>query len=75
VWLAGDVHEAQVRADEESVRAERSVRLRDRADHLQPRRQAVPVRQLGHGPRAAQVHRALRATREPDQLRHRRGEK
>ena len=71
-WLynAGDVHEAEVRSNEESVRAERTVWLWDRFDNLQPRRQAVPVRQLRHGTHPTQVHRALRAARKQKQLRH-----
>ena len=71
--VAGDVHEAQVRADEEGVRAERAVRLRDRAHHLHEQQQAVPVRQLRHGQGAAQVHRVQRHRRQSDQQGHPRG--
>ncbi|XP_061603557.1 uncharacterized protein LOC133465125 isoform X1 [Phyllopteryx taeniolatus] len=66
-----DLHQAQVWPDEEGVRAERAVRLRDRAHRLQQHRQALPVRQHRHGQGAAQVHRVQRAAREPDQRRHR----
>jgi hypothetical protein len=38
----GDLHEAQVRPDEEGVRAERAVRLRDPPHHLQLEQQALP---------------------------------
>lgn len=69
----GDVHQAEVRSDEEGVRAECPVRLRDRPHHLQPLQQAVPVRQHRHGQGPAQVHRVQRAAREPDQCRHHRG--
>ena len=71
----GDVHQAEVRADEEGVRAKRALWLRDRAHHLQPLQQAVPVRQHGHGQGAAQVHGVQRAAREPDELGHRGGER
>ena len=72
--FAGDVQQAQVRRDEEGVRAERAVRLRDRAHHLQQQQQALPVRQHRHGQGAAQVHRVQRAAREPHQQGHRRGQ-
>lgn len=69
----GDVHQEEVRPDEEGVRAERPVRLRDRPHHLQPLQQAVPVRQHRHGQGPAQVHGVQRAAREPDQRGHHRG--
>lgn len=57
VPYAGDIHQAQVRSDEESLRAVGAVRLRDRFDHLQQLQQAVPVRLHRHGQSAAQIHR------------------
>ena len=42
VLFPGDVQQAEVRRDEEGVRAERAVRLRDRAHHLQLLEQAIP---------------------------------
>lgn len=69
----GDIHQTEVRFDEEGVRAECPVRLRDRSHYLQPLEQAVSVRQHRHGQGPAQVHRVQRATREPDQCRHYRG--
>ena len=42
VLFPGDVQQAEVRSDEEGVRAERAVRLRDRAHHLQLLEQAIP---------------------------------
>uniref|UniRef100_A0A9L0IC10 Myocyte enhancer factor 2D n=1 Tax=Equus asinus TaxID=9793 RepID=A0A9L0IC10_EQUAS len=48
------------------------MRLRDRAHHLQPLQQAVPVRQHRHGQGATQVYRVQRAAREPHQRRHHR---
>ncbi|XP_054661843.1 myocyte-specific enhancer factor 2B isoform X1 [Grus americana] len=70
---AGDLHQAEIRADEEGIRAERPVRLRDRPHHLQQHQPPLPVRQHRHGQGAAQVHGIQRAPREPHQLRHPRG--
>ena len=39
---AGDVYEAEVRADEEGLRVERVVRLRDPRHHLQLAQQTLP---------------------------------
>lgn len=50
---AGDVHQTQIRSDEESLRVVGTVRLRDRSDHLQQLQQAVPVRLHRHGQSAA----------------------
>ena len=52
----GDFHQAEVRADEEGVRAERAVRLRDPHHHLQLAQQALPVRVVRHGQGPAEVH-------------------
>lgn len=71
--LTGDFQQAQVRRDEEGVRAECAVRLRDRTHHLQQQQQAVPVRVDRHGQGAAQVHRVQRASRESHQQEHHRG--
>lgn len=73
-FISGDFHQAKIWLDEESLWAERAVRLWDRSDHLQPCEQAVPVRQHWHGQGLAQVHGIQRAPREPDQCRHYRGE-
>ena len=54
--VTGDVHKAQVWLDEESVWTECALRLWDCRHHLQPFQQVVPVREHGHGPRAAQIH-------------------
>ena len=70
----GNIYEAQVWLDEEGIRAERALRLRDSADNLQPFRQVVPVCKHRHGPCAAQVHGTQRTTREQDQPRHCGGE-
>lgn len=69
----GDLQQAQVRRDEEGLRAVRALRLRDRPDHLLVEQQAVPVRQHRHGSRPAQVHRVQRAPRVPHQQEHHRG--
>ena len=61
--FVGDLHEAEVRTDEEGVRAERVVRLRDRSHHLQQQQPPLPVRQHRHGPRPPQVHRVQRTAR------------
>ena len=53
---AGDVHQAQIRSDEEGVRAVGALRLRDRPHHLQQFQQTVPVRVNRHGQSLAQVH-------------------
>lgn len=74
-FLPGDIHKAKVWLDEEGLRAECVVWLRDRSDHLQPREQAVPVCQHWHGQGPAQIHRVQRASREPDQCRHYRGKR
>eukprot|EP00075_Anas_platyrhynchos_P038879 XP_027328132.1 myocyte-specific enhancer factor 2B [Anas platyrhynchos] len=65
-----DQRNRQIRADEEGVRAERAVRLRDRPHHLQQHQPPLPVRQHRHGQGAAQIHGVQRAPREPHQLRH-----
>ena len=57
VSFQGDVHEEEVRSDEEGLRAKRVVRLRDLDHHLQLAQQALPVRLVGHGQGLAQVHR------------------
>ena len=54
---SGDLHKAEVRSDEEGVRALRALRLRDRRHHLQLSQQAVPVRQHRYGQGPPQVHR------------------
>lgn len=54
---AGDVHEAQVWPDEESLRTERPLRLRDRAYHIQLDEQALPICVYGYGQSATQIHR------------------
>ena len=56
VLFPGDVQQAEVRTDEEGVRAERAVRLRDPDHHLQLAQQALPVRLLRHGQGPAQVY-------------------
>lgn len=71
--LTGDFQQAQVWRDEEGVRAECAVRLRDRTHHLQQQQQAVPVRVDRHGQGAAQVHGVQRASRESHQQEHHRG--
>ena len=48
VLFPGDVQQAEVRSDEEGVRAERAVRLRDRAHHLQLLQQAIPGQSCYH---------------------------
>ena len=45
LFCQGDLQQAQVWCDEEGVRAERAVRLRDCPDHILEQQQALPVRQ------------------------------
>ncbi len=49
IFRSGDLQQAEVRCDEESVRAVRALRLRDRPHHLLLQQQALPVRQHRHG--------------------------
>ena len=58
--FAGDVQQAQVWRDEEGLRAERAVRLRDLRHHLQLAQQALPVRLHRHGQDPHEVHRYVR---------------
>ena len=44
LWCVGDLQQAQVRCDEEGVRAVRPLRLRDSPHHLLLQQQALPVR-------------------------------
>ena len=61
---SGDIYEAQVWSDEESVRIKCSVRLRNSTHHVQQQQQTVPVREYRHGSSPAQVHRVQRPSRE-----------
>jgi len=54
---AGHLHQEEVRLDEEGVRAECVVRLRDLGHHLQLTQQALPVRFHRHGQGSPEVHR------------------
>ena len=53
----GDLHQEEVWPDEEGLRAQRPLRLRDLGHHLQLAQQAVPVCLHGHGQSPPQVHR------------------
>jgi hypothetical protein len=74
ISFSGYLQQAQVWRDEEGVRVERAVRLRDCPHHLQLFKQAVPVRVDRHGQGAAQVYRVQRAARVAHKQKHYRRE-
>jgi len=74
LYFTGDIYEEKVWTDEEGVRTERPLRLRNRSHHLQPFQQVVSVCEHRHGPGTTQVHRVQRTARESHKQRHHRSQ-